>query len=280
MSVSIAPFDKNPTRFRLQIQSGAGYWITNITRVDESGTHTVRAESGVFPTAANAGPLVISDYEYPLTFKAPYSYTVYATNGTATQSATLLIDAAHALFNTQRGLLQITVPLRPDSGLQLNDGEEFQGSVIVRWENDRPSRHTVHAVVGREDPVVVLQRAASRTGTMDIDCPSLRIAQTLEKTLAQPYVFQLRQSDQWTLAVYFVPVSVRVTHSENDWTDGENPERRWTVTVELMEVAWPAGYVVPITVWTWNDVVAGYGDWNAVTASFATWADLLERQPI
>jgi hypothetical protein len=70
-----------------------------------------------------------------------------------------------------------------------------------------------------------------------------------------------------------------ITHGEDNWTHDVTPERRWTVAVEFTEVAWPTGYVVPITVWTYNDVVAGYGDYNAVAASFATYADLLERLP-
>lgn len=265
---------KTPVRLMLAIDNTAGANIGSIVRTDPTGTHSVRVESGQLPTTSAS--ILIRDYEYPLTYKATITYTVYSVTGVALGSLT--IDAGHPLYNTQRGLLHLTLPLRPESGLQLNNGDGFSGSFISRWDDGRESRHTVHEVVGREDPVVVLQKAASRTGSMDINCPDLQTAQLLEMALAQPVVFQLRQSDQWTLAVYFVPTSTSLTHSEDDWTHDDNPERRWTVTVQLAEVAWPTGYVVPITVWVWNDVIAAYSDWNAVMASFETWADLLERQ--
>lgn len=284
MAATIAALDKNPARLRLLVSSDGGYWLTHITRADESGTHTVRAEAGVFPTAPNASAFLVSDYEYPLTYGASYSYTVYATNGVATATATVQIGPAHALANVERGLLHLTVPQRPASGIQLNNGIGADGGVIVRWEDGRETRNTVHTVIGREDPIVVMHPAASRVGEMDISCPDLFTAQVVEKTLAQPLVFQLRQSDQWTLAVYFVATSTRLTHSEDNWTTAGpttgQPERRWTVVVGVQEVAWPTGYVVPITVWTYNDVAASYGDYNAVAGSFATYADLLERQEI
>jgi hypothetical protein len=126
---------------------------------------------------------------------------------------------------------------------------------------------------------VVLQTAATRTGTMDITCPDLATAQQVERSLSQALVFMLRQSDQNTVDLYFVPTNTDMSHGDQDWTSGENPERRWTVTVTFTEVGWPVGDVVPIQVWTYNDVAAGYGDYNALSSSFATYADLLERLP-
>lgn len=279
MAVTITALDKTPTRLRLQIANPSGNTIGSLVRVDANGTHTVRAESGVFPSTAVS--LVVSDYEYPLLFGATITYTAYSPASAAL--GTLVIDAAHPLFNTGRGLVHLTVPQRPASGVQLNNGVGAAGGVLVSWDDTRPTMSTVHTVIGRADPVVVLRAAASRTGNMTFVCPDLVTAQAVQRTLAQALVFALRQSDQRSLDVYFVATSVALTHADADWTqDGPNteqPERRWSVAVGFAEVAWPTGYVVPITVWTWNDVVAGYGDWNAVTGTFKTWANLLDRVP-
>lgn len=278
-SVIVTFNDKNPTRLRLVISNPSGNTVGSIVRSDPNGTRTVRVESGVLPSTAAS--LVVSDYEYPLLYGATITYTVYSPASVALGSLT--IGPGQPGFNTERGLATITVPQRPATSVELNDQDGFNGSPITRWDDAREARHTVHQIVGREDPVVVLQKAATRTGTIEINCPDLPTAQRIEATLAQAQVFDLRQSDQRSLDLYFVPTSIAVAHSEDDWTPSApgtgQPERRWIVTVAFTEVGWPTGYVTPVNVWTWNDVVAAHGDWNAVMATYRSWANLLERVP-
>jgi hypothetical protein len=173
--------------------------------------------------------------------------------------------------------MYLSVPRYPSSGLALNTGADPAQPVITHYTDTHQGQSVVHQVVGRSDPVVVLRPGGSRAGTFTLICPSLASAQEVSGILAQPQVFLLRQSDQNNLDLYFITEAVTTTHGDYDWTQTPQPERRWYLDVAFIEVAWPAGVITPVTVWTYADVLAGYGDYNAVAAAFATYADLLER---
>jgi hypothetical protein len=273
MSLTIEVTDRNMQRLRLQITNPDAYTIGKVMRSDASGIHSVRVEAGVLPTAAAS--LALLDYEAPLLWHSVVRYDVYDTGNVVRGSVE--VDENSPYWADQRGLLYLGVPLYPSYGLTLNDGADPAQSVITDYADVHSGQSTVHPVVGRSDPVVVLRPGGTRVGSFTVACPSLAASQEIAELLALPQVFQLRQSDQANLDVYFVVANITHSHSEANWTQTPQPERRWSLEVEFVEVAWPAGVVVPFTVWTYADVLAGYGDYNAVAATFATYADLLER---
>jgi hypothetical protein len=273
MALTVTIADRNAQRVRLVIDNPDAYTLTKITRSDASGVHSVRVVAGALPTAATG--MVVLDYEASMLWHAPVRYDVYENN---TVRGSAVIDEASPWWDVPgRGRLYLNVPLYPSSGIVLNTGADPAQSWVTDWTSAREGVSTAHRVVGRSDPVVVLRPAATRTGTFTIVCPSLAAAQQVTDVLAQPQVFQLRQSDQATLDMYFTVDATNLTHGDTVWRATPQPERRWSVAVTFTEVGWPTGAVVPVTVWTYADVVAGYGDYNAVAASFATYADLLER---
>lgn len=273
MALTVAVDSRTPARIRLQITNPDGYNIEKVMRTDANGTHSVRTETGVLPSTAAA--LVLLDYEAPLLWHSVVRYDVYDVGNVVRGS--VVIDASSPWWAEARGLVYLNVPLYPSSGLLLNDGADPAQPVITSYSDAHAGQSTAHAVVGRADPVVVLRPGGARAGRFTLVCPSLAAAQQAAAVLAQPQVFQLRQSDQANLDVYFAVNGTALTHSEDDWTSSPQPERRWSLEVEFVEVAWPVGVIVPVTVWTYADLLAGYGDYNAVAATFDTYADLLER---
>jgi len=273
MALTVTIADRNAQRIRLVIDNPDAYNVTKITRTDASGVHSVRVVAGALPSTA-VSQLVL-DYEASMLWHATLRYDVYENN---TIRGSAVIDAASPWWDVPgRGRMYLNVPLYPSSGIALNTGADPAQSWVTDWASTREGVSTAHRIVGRSDPVVVLRPAATRTGTFTIVCPSLATAQQVTDVLAQPQVFQLRQTDQASLDLYFTVDSTALSHGEDVWRDIPQPERRWSVAVTFTEVSWPTGVVVPINVWTYADVVASYGDYNAVAASFASYADLLER---
>jgi hypothetical protein len=273
MALTIAVTDRSPERIRLQISNPDAYDIGKVMRADANGTHSVRTEAGVLPTTAAA--LTLLDYEAPLLWHSVVRYDVYDTGNVVRGSA--VIDQTSPYWLEQRGLLYLSVPLYPSNGLVLNTGADPAQPVMTTYTDTHTGQSTAHQVVGRSDPAVVLRPGGTRTGSFTLACPSLASSQEVAAVLALPQVFLLRQSDQNNLDLYFITDAVTSTHSDTDWTQTPQPERRWFLDVSFIEVAWPAGIAVPVTVWTYADVLAGYGDYNAVAATFATYGDLLER---
>lgn len=261
MSVTVTVLDRTSTRLRLLIDnSSLTHTITSVVRTDNNGTRTVRVPADLLPS--DDPEIVVTDYEYSLDLGDTPVYTVYDDVGAARGSVT-------ADPNTAAGLLHLTMPTRPAAGLVLNEGDDDAGTVLVGYDDRRVGRHTVHEVIDRADPVVVLHGGGLRGGTWTFSCPDRLTARTVQDTLASAAVLQLRQSDLPGVGGYIVATDV---------TTAPDPDSdRWTVTAQVTEVAWPAGPLVPITVWTYDDLAAAYGDYNAVAASFATYTDLTDR---
>lgn len=276
MSVTLTVLDKTPQRLRIQVDNPSGNNIARIVRaVPGRPTRAVRLEEGMVPTTSG---LVFLDYEYPLMYGAKIVYTVYST----TNAVLGFLSVAAPFDNASQGHAFLTVPRHPVAGIELASPTAIaHDTVVTRWDDTRESRATVHYIVGRADPIIVQAPVSIRTGGLQIVCPTAWHAQRLETTLAMVDVFMLRQSDVDNLDLYFVVNSIAVSHADVDFLREPNGlrHRRWTVAVTWTEVAWPTGYVVPISVWRYNDVAAGYGDYNAVAAAFGTYADLLIRAP-
>jgi hypothetical protein len=273
MALTIAVTDRNLERIRLQITNPNAYNIGKVMRTDANGVHSVRTEAGALPTTA--ATLTLLDYEAPMLWHSVVQYDVYDAGNVVRGS--VVIDETSPYWAEERGGMYLGVPLYPSYGLTLNTGADPAQPVMTSYTDTHTGQSTVHQVVNRSDPAVVLRPGGYRTGRFTLACPSLASSQQVAAILNQPQVFLLRQSDQNNLDLYFVTAAVTTTHSDENWTQTPQPERRWFLDVEFIEVAWPTGVIVPVTVWTYADVLAAYGDYNAVAATFATYADLLER---
>lgn len=196
-------------------------------------------------------------------------YAVWNGTPDASSSHELTTQAQHALV--------LACPLYPSNGITLSpgstDGSVPQGiTFALSWSSTRATQSRLHPVIGRTDPVVVLRPAATRAGNLTLICPDHLTCEQIESQLSLAQIFQLRQSDVAGLDTYFAVTA----------TDASNLEglRRWQLVVSLQEINWPAGTFTPVTVWTFADLLAEYGDFNAVAASFASFATLLDKDPL
>lgn len=276
MSMSVSVTAKDNQRIRLVIDNPDAYTITSVLRSDAAGTRSVRLLDGDLPTTDTE--LIVLDYEYSLVMGDTITYTVTATDTATDTTVTATLELAEEWANTTGGLLHIAVPLNPQAAMDLA-GPGAPGAFISTWRDNAAAGTTLHQVIGRRDPLPVLRAAATRTGEFVVVCPSLQVAQALQDLLGMAQVFQLRQSDQQSLDLYFVPTDVGLEHSEANWTTSPRPERRWSVRVAFTETGWPIGPTVPATVWTYQDLADAYDDYASVAAAFDTYVDLLERTP-
>lgn len=238
--------------------------VGKVMRSDVNGTRSVRTQTGQLPSTG--GSLDFFDYEAALT--GTVTYTAYNTANAVIATTSHTQDYQHTVY--------LACPLYPSNGVVLADGDlDAATSYVTAWQAARAGRSTMHAVIGRSDPVPVLHGAAARAGTFAVICPDRAAAKQLEDQLSLPQAFQLRQTDVPGLDMYFVVAGL----DSQNIADTNAP--RWHVDVAFQEIAWPPGTFTPTSVWTYADVLAaGYGDYNGLAVSFATYATLLARQPL
>lgn len=232
----------------LQI-TGAPAGPVIITRSDANGTGTVRLRTGQAPIA---GALTVTDYEPAYT--GPVSYDVVdSANATTTGSTTL------------DGL--VTEPII--SGVQLPQ-LSFRPPLITGYFSDRAASSTVHDIINRGDPVVVLGPKRTRRGTLEVFCRTFDEAHELDLVLAESKTLLLRQPDYPGMDMYFVPTSSRVEPLQKvaaGW--------RWQVTAPYVEVRNPTLPLLGAAGWTFDDLASSYATFAAVRASFTDFNDLL-----
>lgn len=256
-----------PARAHLRLDNPDGFTVGSVTRRDVSGTRTVRTPLGQLPSAAAS--IDVYDFEYAPAYPGTVSYTVYSSTGA-------VLGAAAYTFTTQlQHVVWITCPLYPSNSFAVSSGDLGAAtSFVTTWDSTRAGRSTPHQVLGRSDPIVVLRPSETRRGTMSMVCPDRLAAKQVENQLSLPQVWQLRQSDVPGLDLYFAVESVQIRNIET------SSAPRWDVVVGFVEVNWPPGPFTPSNVWTYADVLAGYGDYNSVAATFATYATLLDKDPL
>lgn len=220
--------------------------VTAILRTDANGIAPVRAQVGQLPAVS---PTVLVDNEAALV--GPISYTVVGGGGA---SASTALDLAEQW---------LTVPVTPARSERLDAAVGLTG-----YTSTRSSRSTVHEVIDRADPVVSLGPLGLRTGTLEAWCPTLAAARALEVAYDRGEVVQLRQ-DVPGLDMYHVATGVRATPDA-----AATEPRRWLLSVDYVEVAWPTGDQLGTLGWSVDDVTATYPTVTAVTQAYATVNDL------
>lgn len=264
MSLTIEVTLIDPQRVHLRLLNPDGFNVATLIRTDANGTRTVRTLAGLLPSTAAA--IDVDDFEYALA-GAPVRYDVYDAGNVIRGTVSVPTGQfPHSLF--------LTVPLDPSSGLELaQEGNLIsETTLVIDYDAARSSQSTVHEIIGRSDPVVVLRGAVSQRGTMRFVAPDHTACERLVDALALARVFMLRQTDVAGLDLYFVV--------ENVAKRGTAERTAWEITALFAEVSWPNGAYTPITVWTYADLAAGYADYNEVAVSFVDYLHVLERSPL
>jgi hypothetical protein len=275
MAVSIVttPGARTAAVLRFTVVAGATV-ITRIVRSDSNGTNAVRLPAGQLPAS---GDIAVEDYEASMLTGTPITYYAYDAVGLVAQ-ATVTDEPTFA--NTVPGLVYLTCPPRPGLGRALNTGARADEPVVTSYDARSVAASTVHRVVDRVDPVVILRTAPLPEGVLQITCPSLATAQGIRFVLAQPYTFMLRQSDQNRLDFHFVVTGTGLTHNADPWGTVEGRlERRWTLDVSYTEIATPPEEVTRTAAWTYADLTAAHATYVAVQGTYATYLDLSRNTP-
>lgn len=220
--------------------------VTQILRADANGIRPVRAQAGQFPTSSATA---LIDNEAALT--GPVSYTVVGGGGASATTA-LDVDAEW-----------LTVPVTPARSERVDAPVGVSG-----YASARESQSTVHRVIDRPDPVITLGVLALRTGSMELWCPDIAAARRWEAVYARGEVVLLRQGHAG-LDMYHTASRTGIEPQGDPASD-----LRWRLTIDYIEVAYPAGNQLGTLGWSVDDVTATYPTVAAVTQAFATVNDL------
>jgi hypothetical protein len=268
VTIVITPGTRTAAVLPFTVVAGAAV-ITRIVRSDSNGVNAVRVPAAQLPASGN---IAVEDYEASMVSGTPITYYAYDATGLVAQ-ATVTDDATFA--NTATGVVYLTCPPRPGLGRLLNAGARADQIIVTLYDAQVQTTSTVHRVVDRADPIVILRTAPLPEGRLELTCPSLSSAQDLGYILGQPYTFMLRQSDQDRLDFHFTVSGMNLTHSEQDWgVVGGRSERRWTLAVAHTQISTPPEDVTRTAGWTYGDLTAANSTYIAVLGSYATYLDV------
>jgi hypothetical protein len=249
MATALVLTPQAPTASVLIQITGAPAGPVVITRTDANGTNLVRLRVGQAPIA---GALTITDYEPALVGVLTYD-VVDSALVTTTSSTTLA-----GLVSSP----QIT-------GVQL-PGLDFQPQLITGYTAGREASSTVHDIVGRGDPVVVLGPTRTRKGRVEVWVADYAEGMDLIAVLAQARILMLRQPDHPGMDMYFLATSIPIEplqKTAQGW--------RWSVEFDFVELRSPALPLLGAAGWTFDDVASGYASFASVRAVFADFDELL-----
>lgn len=170
--------------------------------------------------------------------------------GPVTATATLTIDKPWLL-----------VPISP----------HFSETVetITDYSAGRETFATVHQIIGRADPLVVMGKLGTRTGTLEFWAESLEDVNRLTRVFDRGEAVMLKQPVPG-MDMYLAATSLDVTPYSVEGPDNT----RYRFAVSYQEVTRPYGDLAGALGWTFDALAADYASFNAVTAAFATFDDL------
>lgn len=221
-----------------------------LTRTDANGTGPVRLLEGQEPIS---GALTVRDYEPALA--GLVKYTVRDAQGTRTTVTTTM--PTPAVPSPRLGL-----PVLPQYNVEVWNLRDY--------DDNREASHTVHHVVHRADPLVVMGLLRPRTGRLTFLQQDVAKANAIRGLYNRGEVALLRLWDAKGLDLYHVARSVSV-RPEHHAAAGQ---RRWAVDVDYVEVAKPTSPLLGALGWGFDDV-ADIGTFDAVLERFPTFADVV-----
>jgi len=252
----------------LSLTVSGGSSVTRLTRTDANGTAGVRLPAGTLPITSST---TVKDYEYSVdtTYKPGVEWTAW--------SGSVAVAQVNLLPN-KPGMAYLTVPRRPTLGATIWEGDPIEptnppGRVVVRFNADRQGSASVHQVVDRADPVIVLHPLPMRTGSLQIRCVALDAVRYLSTTLQRAEVFMLRQADVYLLDFYFTVSALHISTPD----PGPGERRYWLLDVDFTEVARLPGEVTVDPDWTYAGVATENTTYLALLGKYTNYGDLLTR---
>lgn len=225
----------------LKIDNATG--VTAIVRADVNGTRPVRLERGTLPAKT---ALTVTDWEPALSGLIQYRLV----------GLPLEASAWTALPGAE--LPRFVLPSIP------------QFSVVVQtvtgYNAARDSRSIFHKVIDRAAPLVAEGQLEPRTGTLTCLFESYAEAKDLEDLLERGQTVMYRQQEHPGLDMYF--------HATRTAVDVDTDTDTWTLAVDYVEVAFPAGNVLSAAAWTFEALAAKYSTFEAVNEAYGSFHDL------
>lgn len=219
-----------------------------ITRTDVNGTNPVRLRTG---QTTSGGALAIVDYEAALIGGLSYD-VVDAANATTSASTSL-----EGLVSGPRiGAVQLPQLVHAPA-------------LVLGYDAARPNPSTVHRVINRPDPVVILATAQTREGTLEVFAVDYEDALALQDVVAQATLFLLRQTDFPGMDMWFLPSTARITPLA-ETTDGW----RWQVSVPYIETRPSSLPLLGAAGWTFDSVSGTYATFAAVRKAYPSFSAL------
>lgn len=219
-----------------------------LTRTDANGTGTVRLREGQEPIT---GDMVVVDAEAALT--GLLAYTCRDANG-GTSTASTTFDGS-ALSDEPR-LHTVQLP-------QVFTSPPY----VTGYAASRESTSTVHHVIGREDPLVIVQGVTRmRAGRLETRHRTYADAAASASVLSSgPVLF--RQTGHPGLGMYLVATRVALDPLEQG-RDGWH----WQVAADYVETRSPVLPLLGAAGWSYADLTASSLSYAAVLADFADYA--------
>lgn len=187
-----------------------------------------------------------------------YAWTGTAHASTSTQATTTRQVSAAATLNLDKPWL--LVPIAPNYSEQVES--------ITDYSAGRETFSTVHRIIGRADPLVVMGKLGTRTGSLELWAANLEDANRLARVFDRGEAVLLKQTVAG-MDMYLTATSLDVSPHQVNGAD-----TRYRFTVAYQEVTRPYGDLAGALGWTFDALAAGYASFDAVTAAFATFDDL------
>lgn len=217
---------------------------TTIVRVDANGSHVVRTRDQLEPIA---GTMSVVDYEPALV--GPIRYDLTDSAGVTVSVSTTLAGLVALPRLHPATLPQYATAVRAVTG----------------YTAGRDAASTVHDIVDREEPVVVLGVLRTRRGRLEMWCQDYATARQLEQLAALGEVLCLRQPTHPGMDMYFTATASAVEPDVNG---------RWKCTLEYVEVSFPTGPLAGGAGWTFAALVAEGGTFAELPARYPTFGAL------
>lgn len=226
--------------------------VDTITRSDANGTAGVRLREGILP-ALPAVDLVVDDFE------AAAGLVTYTASGLAAG------DPARRAF-TVSGQMSLETPWL---GVPIMQSYAQPIDAVLTYGAGVAGRTTVHEPPGREDPIVILRKMGTRRGSMELWAGLFSRTTDILRALKRGEVMMLRQGENAGQDMYFVAESAGInTLSE------EGEESQFSVTVDYVEVARPAGFIASAPGWDFAQLAASAEDFLQIATRYQDFQSL------
>lgn len=250
----------------VQELTSLGTGAVTVQRTDRNGSHYVRQTSGAAPDTS--GNITIIDEEFALDPGGGDVGVLYIVRDNAGNLASVgLVN-----YDNTGTFTWLANVLEPVGYLDQRATIARVDTYDAQYTYSEDSTTTI-TVLGRADPISVSRvddAWSLRAGQLVLWAGSYSDALTIVAAYQVGRVSLLRFCAFEPSDLYHVANTVKINHVTQHEAGWE-----WSVTVDYLEVGWPAGDLQGLTGWGYDDVLATYLAYYNLTIPFATYADLL-----